>query len=177
MKGPILKGGKIILKPVNIKEAANYVKWFTDKEVTQFLSMDGKGLTLKKEKDLLRKSLVDKTRIIWGIYTKGGKHIGSTGLNHIDEKNKKVVWGITIGDKSHWGQGLGTDVLKTILKYAFKKMKVNRFELGVFKFNKRGMRCYEKCGLKFEGIKKGSIYKNGKYIDEIVMAILKKDYL
>ena len=48
--------------------------------------------------------------------------------------------------------------------------------MGVFKFNPRGIRCYKKCGFKIEGIKKQSVRKNGKFVDEIIMGITKDDY-
>ncbi|OGF24274.1 hypothetical protein A3H09_02875 [Candidatus Falkowbacteria bacterium RIFCSPLOWO2_12_FULL_45_13] len=177
MKGPTLKGKKIILKPLVIRQAENYMRWLKDSEVTKFLSNDFSSLNLKREKEFIKKSNRNKTNLRWAIYTKTGAHIGNTGLHEIDrKKNLKASWGVMIGEKSYWGQGLGTDVLKTVLKYCFGKLKLNRVELGVFKFNPRGIRCYKKCGFKIEGIKKQSVRKNGKFVDEIIMGITKDDY-
>ena len=138
--------------------------------------MDGKGLNLGKEKEYIKNSLINKSKLNWAIYTNQGALIGTTGINGIDRINKKCSWGIFIGDKNYWGQGLGTDVLRIILKYAFNKLKLNRVELGVFPHNPRGIRCYEKCGLKVEGVKRQAIRKNGKFIDDIIMGITKDDY-
>jgi len=177
MKAPILKGEKIILKPLNLSQAGNFVHWLKNKEVNKFLSADQSNLNLKKEKEFIKKTNQSKNEIRWAIYTKYGVHIGGTGLQKIDKYNHfKAEWGIIIGDKNYWNKGLGTDVLKTILKFFFKNLKLNRLELGVFPLNKGGLRCYEKCGFKFEGIKKQSFYKNGKFLDEIIMAITKNDY-
>lgn len=166
----------MILKPLAISQAEIFLRWINDYEVNRFLIIDGRGLTLEKEKEFIKKSSKDKNVLRWSIYTKDGTHIGSTGLHDIDRKNLKATWGIFIGEKSYWGQGLGTDVLKTVLKYCFKKLKLNRVELGVFSFNPRGIRCYEKCGFKKEGVKKQAIKKNGKFINEIIMGITKSDY-
>ncbi|OGF22233.1 hypothetical protein A3D45_00740 [Candidatus Falkowbacteria bacterium RIFCSPHIGHO2_02_FULL_42_9] len=177
MKAPILKGEKVILRPINIKEAAHYLRWIKDGQVNKFLIIDGRGLTLEKEKKIIKQFLGHKAKMNWSIYTQDGGHIGTTGLHDIDSKKHfKAMWGIFIGDKSYWGQGLGTDVLKTVLKYCFGKLKLNRIELGVFKFSPRGQRCYEKCGFRVEGIKRQAIKKNGKFIDEIIMSITKDDY-
>lgn len=175
MKAPILRGKKIILWPINIKEAADYVRWIKDNQVNKFLIIDGRGLTLEKERKIIRRFLGDKFKMNWSIFTKEENLIGTTGIifNKIHEK---CSLGIFIGNKNYWGQGLGTDVLKTVLKYCFKKLKLNRVELGVFPHNLRGQRCYEKCGFKIEGVKRQAINKNGKFIDEIIMGIIKSDY-
>jgi len=177
MRTPILKGKKIVLKPLKLSQAENFLRWFKDGKVTKFLSADFRDLNLKKEKEFIKKSNNNKTEIRWAIYTKDGRHIGSTGLHQIDKKvHFKATWGIVIGDKNYWNKGLGTDVLKTVLKFCFSDLKLNRLELGVFPLNKGGRRCYEKCGFKIEGIKKQSFYKNSKFLDEIVMGIIKSDY-
>ncbi len=153
------------------------MRWFKDPGVDMYLGRDHSGLTLKKEIEFINKSKCDKTAIRWAIYTKDGELIGNTGLQQIDtKKNLKATWGIVIGDKNYWGQGLGADTLRTILKFGFKKLKLNRIELGVFTFNKRGIRCYEKCGFKKEGLHRQTVYKHGKFIDVIIMSILKNDY-
>ena len=175
MKGPILKGKKVILKPINIREAADYVRWIKDGQVNKFLIIGGQGLTIEKEKQTIKKFLADKSKMNWSIFTEEENLIGTTSIV-ISRIHKRCSWGIFIGNKNYWGQGLGTDALKTVLRYCFNKLKLNRVELGVFTFNPRGLRCYEKCGFKKEGIKKQAIKKNGRFIDEIIMGITKSDY-
>lgn len=176
MIGPILKGKKVILKPIAVKEAANYFVWFRDLTVTKYLGNDNISLTLVEEKKFIANSRKSKNKIIWSIYTKDGQHIGSTGFNSYDKNNKKATWGIVIGDKNYWHLGYGSDVLKTILAYAFGRAGLNRVELGAFKANKWGLRAYIKCGFKQEGIARQAFYKRGKFYDDIIMAILKQDY-
>jgi len=177
MKAPILKGQKVILKPFALNQAENYLSWFKDKEVDKYLGADHRSLTLKKEKEYIKKSNRQKNILRWGIYLKDGTHIGNTGLQQIDKKkNLKATWGICIGDKNYWGKGLGTDTLRTVLKFCFDKLKLNRVELGVFPHNPRGQRCYKKCGFKIEGVKRQSIRKYGKFFDEIIMGITRNDY-
>jgi len=177
MLGPILKGKKIILKPIKVSEANNFLRWFKDPEVTRYLLIDGEGLTSEKEKKTIKNFRKKKDQSVWSIYTKDKIHIGSTGLNNIDtKKHKKAVWGIVIGERSYWRQGIGTDVLKTVLRFCFNKLKLNRVELSVYAKNRGTYRLYLKCGFKKEGIRRQAIFKNGKYNDDIIMGILKSDY-
>ncbi|MDD5291110.1 MAG: GNAT family protein [Patescibacteria group bacterium] len=177
MIGPILKGEKVILKPIKVSEAENFLHWFKDSKVTRFLRVEGKDLNLKKERKIIKNIRKNKNKIVWSIYTMGGLHIGDTGLHDLDlKRNKKATWGIVIGEKSYWGQGYGTDTLKTVLKFCFTRLKLNRVELSVYPLNIAGFKCYTKCGFKEEGRKRKSIMKRGKYLDEIIMGILRKEY-
>jgi len=177
MIGPILKGEKIILKPIKVSEASNYLRWLSDSQVTRFLTTNAKGLNLKKEKNYIKGARKSQIFMNWGIYTKVGRHVGSTGLKNIDlKKNKKATWGIFIGEKDEWGKGYATDTLKTILKFAFNELKLNRVQLSVFKGNIYAKKCYTRCGFNKEGVKRQAIKIDGKFIDEIIMGILRDDY-
>ena len=177
MIGPILKGEKVILKPIKVSEAKNFLRWFKDSKVTRFLRIEGRDLNLKKERDIIKNIRKNKNKMVWSIYTKEGKHIGDSGLHELDlKRNKKATWGIVIGEKNYWNQGYGTDTLRTILRFCFTKLKLNRVELSVYPPNIAGFKLYTKCGFKKEGIKRRSIMKRGKYLDEIIMGILKSEF-
>lgn len=55
-------------------------------------------------------------------------------------------------------------------------MKWHRIELKVLDYNKRGIRCYEKCGFKIDGILRENAFIEGKYCSDIVMSILDYEY-
>ena len=55
-------------------------------------------------------------------------------------------------------------------------MRLNRINGSALAYNKASLRVCEKVGFKREGVKRQSVYKNGKYIDEIIMGCLKSDY-
>ncbi|MFA6533841.1 MAG: GNAT family protein [Patescibacteria group bacterium] len=176
MIGPILKGKKVILRPIAVKEAADYLRWLKDKNINKFLSTEWKDLNLQKEQEYIKKSRKDKNKINWSIYTKDGEHIGSTGLDAIDRYGKKASWGIFIGEKKYWGQGIATEALKNILKFCFESLKLNRVELWVVTENKGGVKCYRRCGFKKEGIRRQAGYRYGRFWDLMVMGILKNEY-
>lgn len=175
MNGPILKGKKVILRPTKLSEAKNYVTWLSDSEVTKFLGTNF-DLTLEQEKEFIKKIKNNPDQLFWAIYTKSGKHIGNTSLNKISQTNQSAIWGIVIGDKNEWDKGYGTDTLKTVIKYFFEKLKLNRFELAVYKNNKRALKSYLRCGLKKEGLKRQSHIIQGRILDDYIMSMLKSEY-
>jgi len=174
MYGPILKGKKVILQPAKMSEAGKFCRWMADEDVTRYIS-SSTGLTLEQEKEFLKNVKVNK-EIFWSVHTKNGKHIGSTNLHNISLPHKRTSWGIIIGDKSEWNKGYGADILKTVMRYAFNELKLNRFELEVFNKNAAAISCYKKCGFKKEGVRRNFFIKNGATHDSIMMSVLLDEY-
>lgn len=102
--------------------------------------------------------------------------LGLVSLTNIDFINRSAEFHIMIGNKNNRGKGIGYFATKEILKHAFKNMNLNRIELGVLENNLHAINLYKKAGFKCEGVKKKSNYKNGKFINMVIMSILKEDF-
>lgn len=104
------------------------------------------------------------------------KYIGGCSINECNIKNRNCTIGIMIGDKDCWGKGYGTDVLNVLVKFIFEELNMQKVKLSVFGFNHRAKACYTKVGFKEEGILRKEIFRNGKYHDEIIMAIFREEW-
>ncbi len=102
--------------------------------------------------------------------------IGNIGLFEIDWIARKAEFGIMIGRKDHWGQGLGTESIKLFLDYCFNTLNLNCIRLSVYSYNKRAQHVYEKIGFVHEGVLRQTIFRFGKYHDEIKMSILRSEW-
>ena len=71
--------------------------------------------------------------------------------------------------KDHRGQGIGTALFEQLDKWA-EENRITRLELTVECHNKAAIHLYEKSGFAAEGVRKNSMYVNGRYIDEYYMA-------
>jgi RimJ/RimL family protein N-acetyltransferase len=67
------------------------------------------------------------------------------------------------------GEGIGQELFQVMEKWR-EETNINRLELTVMRHNDYGIRLYKKVGFEIEGIKKGSIKVDGKYVDEYFMA-------
>jgi RimJ/RimL family protein N-acetyltransferase len=114
---------------------------------------------------------------IFAIEAEDGAHIGQMGLHGVDYENRRAVLGIGIGEKDYWGRGYGTDAIQALLGWAFDHLNLNRVGLHVYDFNQRAIRCYEKCGFRREGVVRQAWYVGGQYHDEVVMGILRDEFL
>ena len=148
MRGPWLSGDKINLRSLRDADGTRRVEWLNDSETVRLFT--GIPLIRKYEYGMAlqwRQIMESETSaIVWGIETKNHRHIGDVDLHAINRIYNTARLTILIGDRAYWGQGYGTDVLQTLLRYAFDDMELFAVNLRVFNFNHRAVRCYEKCG-------------------------------
>ena len=102
--------------------------------------------------------------------------IGMICYNRIDRDNRNVEFDMLIGDKQYWSQGLGSDALTIFIRYLFTNFSLNRIWLGTHSYNQRALRAYEKVGFKREGVLREDAYMDGKFIDTVVLSLLRKEY-
>ncbi len=55
-------------------------------------------------------------------------------------------------------------------------MNLHRVSLRVLDYNVRAQRCYEKCGFLVEGRARQERFRDGRWCDEILMAILQHEF-
>ena len=104
------------------------------------------------------------------------KLIGNLAFNDIDWRNRSSEFGIMIGDKNHWNQGYGTEAVRLLIKHGFNTLNLNRIFLRVFEDNPRATRAYEKAGFVHEGRERQAEFRDGRYIDVLLMSILKDEF-
>ena len=102
--------------------------------------------------------------------------LGLISLLSIDTINRKAELHIMIGSQQNRGKGIGTFAVNEMLKHAFYNLNLYRIELEALETNNTAIHLYEKCGFVYEGKKRKAIYKNGKYIDMIMMGLIKDDW-
>jgi RimJ/RimL family protein N-acetyltransferase len=105
-----------------------------------------------------------------------GVIIGDCGLTHFSTDHRHCMLGISIGDKDYWGKGYGEDVMTVLLDYVFDHLNMHRVHLGVFSTNPRAQRLYRKLGFVDEGADREAVFKDGRYIDNIRMSILDREW-
>ena len=102
--------------------------------------------------------------------------IGIVRTDEIDYINRSIRVG---GDilPEYQGQGYGTRMFKLLRKYCFDYLNMNRMWLLVLGTNEIAIRLYRKAGFVEEGRQRQAIYRDGRYIDYIMMSLLKSEYV
>ena len=102
--------------------------------------------------------------------------VGFIGL-WIPNWNQGDGWvGIGIGQRSDWGKGYGTDAMRVLLRYAFTEINLRRVSLGLFAYNPRAQRAYEKAGFVLEGRMRQAHCRDGQRLDELLMGVLREEW-
>jgi ribosomal-protein-alanine N-acetyltransferase len=173
---PFLIGETIYLRPLELDDLDRCQTWLNDPEVRRFLSPI-RPLDQIAEKAFLEELHKKSETIILAIVLKDGdRHIGNTGLHHIDEVNRAAEFGIAIGEKDCWQRGYGTEVTRLVLDYGFNTLNLHRIYLRVHGNNPRGLATYQKAGFRQEGLMRQALFRDGEYHDVIFMGLLREEF-
>ncbi len=102
--------------------------------------------------------------------------LGEVVINEVDHDNHSANIRIAMFDESGVGRGYGTEAMRLMVNYGFTQMNLHRISLGVYAFNPRAIRAYEKVGFKREGVLRDDLFWGGEYVDSIVMSILAHEW-
>lgn len=106
----------------------------------------------------------------------GDQLIGMCDLT-VDYWAHREAWvAIGLGDRNYWGKGYGTDAMQLLLRYAFQELNLWRVSLGVFGYNTRAQRSYEKCGFTVEGAVRHRLRRDDQRWDMVIMGLLREEW-
>jgi len=172
---PTLTGELVILRPVDEGDYEALAVAMADPDVTRFTGSRGEigeekarawYRTRKDQTDRLDLAIVDKAT---------GLVVGEAVLNEWDPDNQSCNFRILIGPSGQ-GRGLGTEATRLIVGYGIEEIGLHRISLGVYAFNPRAQRAYEKAGFVVEGRLRDELYWDGEWVDSIVMSVLAPEW-
>lgn len=102
--------------------------------------------------------------------------VGYAGLYRIDIPNSHAEYGILIGERGYWRQGIGTRATQAMLRLAFEHLGLNRVYLEVLASNLPARGTYRKCGFRNEGVARRHVCRDGGFTDVVHMGILAGDF-
>jgi len=176
MLNPFLVGERIYLRPLDIDDLERCQRWINNPEITATLTMRF-PMSKSQEESWISSHYKDQSNIPLAIVVRNDdQHIGNCGLHSIDYVNRFAEFGIMLGEKSKWGKGYAPEAGRLIIDYGFKQLAMHRIYLHVYSHNKRAQRAYEKLGFIPEGILRESYFRDGRYYDTIIMAILASEW-
>ncbi|MEN4011674.1 MAG: GNAT family protein [Chloroflexota bacterium] len=161
------------------EDIPRFVRWLNDPEVRQNLLLYA-PMSLHEEEEwfngLLKRPKDERPMVIEVNTPDGWQPIGNIGLHNIEWRIRSAEVGLFIGEKTYWGHGFGSRALRMMVDYAFNTLNLNRIFLHVFETNARGIRAYQKVGFVEEGRLRQDMYKDGRYIDVLMMSILRQEW-
>ncbi len=176
MKPAFIQGERLYLRPLDLDDLEQCMRWINDPEILKFL---GRRLPMgrEQEKEWISSQYKDDKEIQLAIVlNEADRHIGNCGLFGIDYVDRCGEFGILIGEPDARHHGYGPEATRLVLQYGFRQLGLHRIELQVYAFNERARASYEKVGFRLEGTKRQSYFRDGRFHDACIMAILESEW-
>ena len=103
--------------------------------------------------------------------------VGRLDLFSIDRQNGSAAFGLAIGDPAMWGKGYGSDAVNAVMDFAFGQLRLERLWLDTDAHNLRAQAIYTKAGFVREGVFRRAFYQDGRWSDDVRMAMIREEWL
>ncbi len=171
-----IKTERLTIKSVSLTDAPDMFEYRTDECVVRFQTLNPKSINEIEDfiKDYTKFFNIEDKWFQLGIYLHE-KMIGDIGIHFIGPRNMQCEIGYTI---SHLYQnnGYGKESVRGVVNYLFKELKKHRIVASVDPGNAASIALLESVGFRKEGRFKKSILHNGRWEDDLVYALLDKEW-
>jgi RimJ/RimL family protein N-acetyltransferase len=169
---------RVYLRAFEPEDSIKIHQWRQDKDISRNFSGVPLFSSTLNEKKWVEDKIFDKNSVSCAIcLTDNHEFIGCIFLNDIDYHNRSGHIPVFIGEKNFWGKGYATDARIIMLKYAIFERGLERIWARVLEDNGGAVKMLENCGYKKEGLLRKSIFKEGLFINEIILSVLKDDFI
>jgi RimJ/RimL family protein N-acetyltransferase len=145
----VIKGKKVVLRDKKLEDARQDYAWKIDPELSRLdatvpLDVPFKTYLLSYVEELDRR--IDGKGHVFAVETLDCKHIGNCCYYNMEWDRREAEVGIMIGDPAYWDSGYGTDAVKSLVDYVFRKEGLKKVYLHTLTWNTRAQKCFRKCG-------------------------------
>jgi RimJ/RimL family protein N-acetyltransferase len=171
---PTLVGERVILRAVSADDAKGLLDLLSDPESSRLTGTRGLDVSLEAARSWYASRGEQDDRIDLAVIDRAtGDYAGEVVLNELDRDDRSCNFRIALRPDCQ-DRGLGSEATRLIVDHAFA-IGLHRVELGVFAFNPRARRVYEKAGFVYEGTRRDALLWDGQWVDSIIMSVLRTD--
>lgn len=175
-----IKTDRLLLRSIKLNDAEAIFKYRSDAVSNQYQGWI--PTTIDDVNDFIknRVSLIIDMADTWyqfAIVKKdSGELIGDVGIHFIGSDNNQAELGCTLG-KKHFGFGYATEALRETTNYLFNELNKHRIVTSIDPKNIKSIKLVERLGFRKEAHFKESILIDGVWVDDLVYAILKDEWI
>lgn len=162
------------VRPIEAIDAASYLELCRrlDQQTSFMMFEPGERTTTVAEQKAQIASILETDNQMIFIAEDGSQlvgHLSAFGGRH--RRNRNTVYLVVGVLQAYVGQGVGTALFQAMEEWA-KRIGVHRLELTVMTHNKAAIALYGKMGFEIEGTARETLFVDGRYVDEYLMAKL-----
>ena len=166
--------GKTMMRPIEEHDLET-LRLMRNEQSTWMMLRSIKHVSEEDQRIWFRSLWADKTRAYYVVEDAGGGFVGMIRTDEYDPLNRSVRVGADVAPALR-GQGWGTAIYTMLLKWCFDYLNCHRVWLCVLNTNVAGKALYAKVGFKEEGRYRDAYFRDGCYVDELVMSVLEDEY-
>lgn len=167
---------RFLLRRPEQKDVEALYQQKNDPGVATLLGGFSHGYSRDDLRDWVEHHRARRDEVIWVIADAADDRcLGHVGLYKIDSRVRSAEFAIMIGDRAEWGRGLGRRCTQFAVDYGFDEVNLNRISLQVLSTNERAVQLYRSIGFRIEGELRQAQFKGGRYLDVLVMSLLREE--
>jgi len=174
---PVMAGKQVVLREMRASDAPSLFAMLTTEEVARFISPP--PTTVEGFERFIAWTLRQRTAGTYACFavTLQGfdTAIGIFQIRETEPGFGTAEWGFAVGS-AFWGTGVFQQGAELMLEFAFNTVGVHRLEARAAVLNGRGNGALLKMGAVQEGILRKSFQRDGRFLDQVLYAILEDDW-
>lgn len=173
MTGPVLRGARVVLRPMTHADAPALMRWGNDAQFAWF--QWGRDPGRWPDEASARQWIdrfAERAGAVFAI-EHDGRAIGQANYRDWQSKARSAEVGIGIGEPPMWSKGLGREALGLLITHLVHDLGAHRVGLHVLAFNDRAINSYKAAGFQVEGIERDAVMTDrGHHADDVAMAYI-----
>jgi RimJ/RimL family protein N-acetyltransferase len=172
-RGRAAVGEQVRLRPFRRSDLPRVIAWRHDEELRRGALWSDAPFGRREAQRWLRTVTmsVDPSRLTFAIELKAScRLVGLTNLTRVDRRGGTAYFGVVIGEKDCWGQGIAHETLRLMLRQAVA-LGLRKVLLEVAGDNPRAIALYRRAGFETEGVLRRHLPRGPEFVNVIIMAI------
>lgn len=170
---PILTTGRLILRRLELNDAAEILTLRSDERVNEFLARP-KSITIDEVLEFINKidnGIKNDDWFYWAICLKSNPSLaGTICLWNIDKENGRAEVGYELLPDSQ-GKGLAQEALSKIIDYGFNTLQFKTIVAYPHSSNERSIKLLEKNNFKRDAALEDEFYKTEQAASEVIYSL------
>ncbi len=173
-----LETKRLIIRPITIDDRNEIFNYRRDKETNKFQgwipeNLEDVEVFIQKTSAQINEPNTWFQMVIVDKETQ--RIVGDIGIHFMDSDSKQVEIGFTLS-KDFQNRGFATESLKKVIDYLFNDLNKHRIIASIDPDNAKSIRLVERIGFRKEAHFVESLLINGKWVDDLIYALLEKDW-
>ena len=172
-----IDAGPLLLRELTPDDVSRqYVAWLNDPAINRYLEVRHQPQSVASTREFVQAISRRDDDFLFGMFLNQNEHIGNIRLGPVDQRYRRALIGLLIGDSNHHGRGFATHAIAGLCRWAFSELKLHKLEAGCYSSNQGSKRAFEKVGFQVEGRLREHWLVEGAPEDHLSLGLLASEF-